>query len=212
MGSHSSFVHGLPSSHTETNPVQQGLKTSRWEQPSFGWQLSIVQLFPSSQGCSSPAKHNPSSHLPSPVQASPSSQTPSLGTFKQPSLGSQESVVHGLLSSQEMAEALQAPSAHVPASKHALPNVQAVPDVLKIFLHPDCGSQESTVQSFLSSQVETSTSHTPAAQKPVSVQGSLSSQVVPFGAVDHSFCESDGAHTPQSCTVPVSRHAPLMKH
>ena len=36
-------------------PVQQGLKTSKWEQPSIGWQLSIVQLLPSSQSVGWPA-------------------------------------------------------------------------------------------------------------------------------------------------------------
>jgi hypothetical protein len=49
------------------------------------------------------------------------------------------------------------------------------------------------------------------AQNPLSVQGSLSSQSVPFGADDQVESESDGAQIPQSRVSPSARQLPLIK-
>jgi hypothetical protein len=89
--------------------------------------------------------------------------------------------------------------------------LHGVPLLSSVWTHPAVGSQESAVQSFLSSQLEGSVWHMPDAQKPTSVHGSESSHTVPFGAGDQPVGESVGAQVLQPDMSPTSRHAPLMK-
>jgi hypothetical protein len=86
-----------------------------------------------------------------------------------------------------------------------------VPLLSSEWTHPATGSQESAVQSFLSSQVESSVWQTPEAQNPTLVHGSESSHTVPLGAGDQSICESVGAQVLQPEISPTPRHAPWMK-
>ena len=81
------------------------------------------------------AEQIPAAHLSPLVQASPSSQGAVLFTLAQPVLGSQESVVHTLLSSQfTAAPPLQEPAVHLSPLVQALPSSQT--SALTAFLQP----------------------------------------------------------------------------
>src|SRR4029079_11233777 len=107
------------------------------------------------------------------VQASPSEQGALLFTWTHPVPGSQESSVQGLLSSQLTAPpGAQAPPAQVSPEVQASPSEQGA--VLFVWTHPVPGSQESSVQGLLSSQLTAP----PGAQAPPA-QTSPSVQALP---------------------------------
>src|SRR5690242_2447485 len=93
-------------------------------QPASGSQLSVVQALPSSQAGGVPAAHVPATQVSAPLHASPSlhEEPSATATCVQPRIGSQESVVHGLPSSQDRA----VPAMHVPPLQDSLP-LQASP-------------------------------------------------------------------------------------
>ena len=122
-----SAVHGLPSTQVKTAPLTHlpALHKSFWVQtlaslhgraafktvqPVCGLQPSTVHGLASSQVIATPALHLPTTQVSPWLQALPSSQLPAWGWLPQPVIGSQFSVVHGLLSLQRSA----APPAHLP--------------------------------------------------------------------------------------------------
>jgi hypothetical protein len=75
-----------------------------------------------------------------------------LATFLQPSLALQESTVHSLRSSHDLALPTQLPSRHFSFSVQGLPSAHEVP-LASVFLQPFPGSQLSVVQALPSSQL-----------------------------------------------------------
>ncbi len=191
--SQESPVHGLLSSQftglvivqapaAHVSPVVQASLSSQLAellallQPLAGSQASSVQGLPSPQLIASPGTHAVSLQLSPRVQALLSEQTDVLATCKQPLAMSQESSVHGFLSSQFGAmPPTHLPPAQVSAVVQALPSSQAA--VLSTVEQPLVGSQESVVQPFLSSHTLAAPGwHLPAVQRSTRVQALLSSQ------------------------------------
>ncbi len=148
-----------------------------------------LQKLPSSCGAQSlstlqpqvfvPLTHLPTEQVSPVVQPLPSSQLAVLLALTQPSLVSQESVVHGLLSSHNVAgftaTPLHAPPAHASLVVHALPSSQVT--VLAPCRQPLFGSQLSLVQTFASSQPTALPTQLPAAQVSAWLQALPSSQL-----------------------------------
>jgi hypothetical protein len=146
---HVSFVvHAFPSLHGDVLLV--------WTQPAgmpkaTGLQESFVHGLLSSQLSGAPPLQVPPPHVSFVVHAFPSLHAAVLLAWTQPVAGSQESFVHGLLSSQlSGAPPLQVPPPHVSFAVHAFPSSQG--DVLSVWTQPVAGSQESSVQGLLSLQ------------------------------------------------------------
>ena len=103
-----------------------------------------------------PGAHAPAAHVSPLVHALPSEQTPSVGACPQPTVGSQPSAVHGLLS-LHVADTSTGKPEHPPLPSHTSPAVQALPSehalVLGVWLQPLVGSQASSVQGFPSLHV-----------------------------------------------------------
>ena len=152
------LTHALPA---QASPTVQGLPSSQLfklavcPQPLSGAQLSVVQGFPSSH-CTSALTgwplHAPPPHRSPVVHALPSSQGTVLGVFTQLLFGSQESLVHGFLSSQMAEVPEQTPAAHVSFKEHALPSSQGS-EFLTYVQFPLPLSQASSVQGLPSSQL-----------------------------------------------------------
>jgi len=137
-------VQALPSLHITLLLV--------WVQPVAGLQASVVQTFPSSQLGGGPPRHEPPEQASLVVQAFPSLQGRVFGMCWHSESGSQVSSVHRLPSSQLGG----APPTHSPPEQVSLV-VQAFPsshgNVLLTCTQPLTGWQESSVQTFPSSQV-----------------------------------------------------------
>ncbi len=164
-----SVVHGLESSQStdspgwqdlspQVSPSVQALLSSQattlasLTHPTSGSHESSVQRLASSQSTGGPEVHPPAAQISPDVQRLPSSQGALLGEDLQPVWKSHESSVHPLSSLQSMG----VPGAHQPlaqwsSSVHAFWSSQGVS--LKVNSHPIAGSQESSVQTFLSSHV-----------------------------------------------------------
>ena len=113
-------VHALLSLHAAVESV--------WLQPLARSQLSMVQVFPSSQVLGPPVPQTPPLQVSFSVQPSPSSQgVLSNGVCTQPAEATQLSVVQTLLSSQSLATCEQVPEAlsHL-STVHALLSSQSV--------------------------------------------------------------------------------------
>jgi len=170
----SDVVQALPSSH--------GALLFAWTHPLAGSHESVVQGLPSSQFGGAPPAQVPPPHVSPVVQAFPSSHGALLFVWTHPIVvGSQESVVQGLPSSQFGG----APPAQVPPL-HVSPVVQALPSLhgalLFAWTHPPAGSQESFVQGLPSSQIGGAPPMqvSPLQVSPV-VQAFLSSHAEPSG-------------------------------
>src|SRR5205814_2245836 len=146
-----------------------------WRQPCSGSQRSSVQRFSSSQFGAGPPTQEPAEQWSAVVQALPSSRSAVLCVWTEPRAGSQESSVQTFPSSHLGA----APPTHEPAEQrsavvHALPSSQLA--VLSAWTQPCAGSQESSVQTFPSSQFgATPPTQEPAEQRSAVVQGLPSS-------------------------------------
>jgi hypothetical protein len=135
-------VQELPSSH--------GLVLLLWTQPVAGWHASLVQGLPSLQLRAMPPRQTPAEHTSPSVHALPSLQAAVLLAWTQPLAGTQESVVHGLPSSQLRAvPGRQVPAEHLSPVVHALPSSQVA--VFDACTHTD-PLNESVVQGLLSLQ------------------------------------------------------------
>ena len=143
----------------QVSPVVQALPSSQATvlfvktHPVAGLHVSVVQTLLSLQA-SVPA---PGWQLPPPqvspvVQALPSLQETVLFACAQPVAGTQESFVHGLLSSQfrTPAPGRQLPPPHVSPVVHALPSLQET--ALFACAQPLAGTHESSVHGLVSSQ------------------------------------------------------------
>ncbi len=140
----SAVVQALPSEHAAALAL--------WSHPVFGAQLSAVQGLLSSHVVAVPAMHTAALQASPRVQALPSSQTAALARWLQPSLASQLSSVHGLLSSQpRLPGPLQLPPLQMSPVVQALLSLQI--EVLLTWVHPLTGSQPSSVHGFASSQL-----------------------------------------------------------
>ncbi len=177
-GSHVSVVQGLLSSQAggmpgaqtdalQTSPLVQAFLSSQGSvlslkiQPLFVSQLSSVHGLPSLHTSTLPAAQALSLHKSPIAQALPSSQGLAFGLCTQPFNGLQLSVVQGLLSSHaKPTPGVQPPSAQVSPTVHALLSLQAA--VLLTFLHPDAGSQLSSLHKLPSPQAAA----LPATHKP----------------------------------------------
>ena len=96
-----------------------------WVQPLAALQLSSVQTLPSSQLIVWPLMQEPPWQVSPEVQALPSLQTATFALCWQPLVGSQLSLVHGLVSSQLTAlPAWQAPLLQVSPTVQTLPSLQ----------------------------------------------------------------------------------------
>jgi hypothetical protein len=115
------------------------------------------------------------------VQALPSLHAAVLLTCRHPTSGSQESVVHGLPSSQFRGGVpVQVPFRQTPVPLHTSPSPQVA--VLLVCRHPAAGSHESSVQTLWSLQSAAGpATQTPFVQMSVVVQASPSLHAVPFG-------------------------------
>ena len=165
----SPLVHMSPSLHAAVLAV--------CAQPLLVLQLSLVQGLLSSQLSRVPALHAPPTQPSGLVQALPSLQLPSELLWLQPAMGSQLSLVQGLLSSHTVG----APPWQVPPAQES-PLVQGLPSlhgwVLAAWLQPSLASQASLVHGFWSSQLGAAPGlHTPAVQVSPTVQALPSSQV-----------------------------------
>jgi hypothetical protein len=137
-------------SGTIAHPPPQGT-IRRCTHPVAGSQESVVQELPSPHSSVDPLLQAPAEHVSPVVQAFPSSHAFVFAACAQPFAGSQESVVHPLLSSQFVAE----PPAHAPLAQVS-PVVQALPSsqasALFVNTQPLSASHESVVQALLSLQ------------------------------------------------------------
>ena len=165
-GSHESLVQtspslqsgGAPPRHAPAEQVSlvvQALSSSQGAvllactHPATGLQESSVQTSPSSQSGGAPPRHAPPEQVSPVVQASPSSQDAALSACTQPVAGSQESSVQTLPSSQSGGgPPRQMPPEHVSPAVQGSPSSQGA--ALLVFTQPVTGSQESSVQMFLS--------------------------------------------------------------
>jgi hypothetical protein len=164
---HESVVHTLPSSqligvppHTPSEHTSLDVQAFPslhitlllvFVQPWAGSQASVVQTLQSLQLGAGPPTQAPPEHVSLVVQAFPSLHGLLLSGCRQPSETSQVSSVQPLLSSQFGA----GPPTHIPPEQASF-IVQALPSlhrlVLFTFLQPVAGMQESSVQTFASSQ------------------------------------------------------------
>src|SRR6185436_12220926 len=149
---------GLQTPRAQTSPSVQALPSEQgavlfvWTQPVPGSQESSVQTLLSLQLVAEPGLQTPRAQTSPSVQALPSEQGAVLFVWTQPAPGSHESSVQTLLSSQPVAEpGLQTPRAQTSPSVQALPSEQGA--VLFVWTQPVPGSQESSVQTLLSSQL-----------------------------------------------------------
>ncbi len=130
--------------------------------------------------------HCPPEHVSFAVHALPSSQGAVFTAYMQPRAGSHVSSVQGFPSLQGTG----APGMHTPSAQWSLPAaqpVQRLPSshgfVLFTCTQPDAGSQESSVQTFASSQRSGAPPrHWPLAQASLVVQALPSLHAVPSGA------------------------------
>src|SRR5262244_2190081 len=175
MGSQVAVVHTFPSSQLMGVP---GVHTPVWQvsAPLHGFpseqlvllgtfvctqapldmlQLSLVHGFPSLQLMGVPGVQTPAWQVSAALQGLPSEQLVPLATavWRQPSTGSQVSVVHGLPSSQLsiMVPARHDPLAHWSPSVHMLPSSHGC--VLFTCTQPEAALHESSVQTSPSSQL-----------------------------------------------------------
>lgn len=182
--SQASVVQGLPSSHkvagvmalplqppppqvslaVQALPSSQGTALAALIQPVLGEQLSLVQMFLSSQPTESPPQM-PFTHLSFWLQALPSSQGVVLTLNKQPPVsGSQMSSVQELPSAQTFKlPGTHAEFLHKSPTVHALPSLQGL--ALMPNLQPSTASQLSLVHGLLSLQLRIlPATHVPDAQ------------------------------------------------
>ncbi len=128
---------------------------SSWLAQSLSWLQPQVLV---------PDLHTPPAQASPVVQPLPSSQGAVLPVWVQPALGSQASVVQGLLSVQNtptlMAEPAHLPRPHVSLLVQALPSSQG--RVLAALTQPVLGSHASLVHGLLSSQLAAVPLQTPA--------------------------------------------------
>jgi hypothetical protein len=195
----SSQFGGAPPTHApalhvsavvQASPSLQGTLLLAFTQPVAGSQESLVHTFPSSQFAAGPLLHAPLLQVSPTVQASPSSQGAVLLLLTHPVAGSQESLVHVLPSSQLGAgPPTQAPPLQASAVVQASPSLQA--NVLLALTHPVAGSQESSVQTFPSSQTGGAPpTQAPALQVSAVVQASPSSQAAVLLVLTHPVAGS----------------------
>ena len=169
LASHPSLVHGLLSSQlgalpplqtpaTQASPVvhalasSQGTLAAAWVQPLALSQASAVHGLLSSQLGGLPPTHAPPAQTSGVVHALLSVQLAVLLALVHPSLGSQPSLVHGLLSSQlGGTPPLHTPPVQASLVVHALPSWHAA--VVLANTQPSLASQLSAVQTLPSSQV-----------------------------------------------------------
>ena len=186
-----SSVHGLPSSHDAALPGTH-VPPAHWSpsvqtlpslhrtvllvdlQPATVSQLSVVHGLPSSHVLGPVGVQTPFLHASPTVQLLLSEQVAVLFACRQPLAGSQESVVHGLPSSQ----ARVLPGWQAPAAQ-ASPVVQTEPSehgkLLLPCAQPPVGSQLSAVQGLPSSQgIWVPGAHAPPAQLSPEVHALLS--------------------------------------
>src|SRR4029079_16115901 len=136
----------------QASPSEQGAVLFACAQPVAGTQESSVQGLLSSQLGGPPGVQAPPPHVSPVVQASPSEQGAVLFACSQPVAGTQESSVQGLLSSQLGGPpGAQGRAPQVSPVVHASPSEQGA--VLFACAHPVAGTQESSVQGLLSSQL-----------------------------------------------------------
>jgi len=197
-GSQESVVQGLPSLQLKDVPlhvplphvsdVVQALPSSHgallfaWTHPLAESHESVVQGLPSSQIGGAPPVQLPPLHVSPVVQALPSLHGALLFVWTHPIVaGSQESFVQGLPSSQfGGAPPAQIPPLHVSNVVHSLWSSHGM--LLFVWTHPVAGSQESIVQTLVSSQSGgVPAVQVPPLQKSPVVQAFPSSHDVPVG-------------------------------
>jgi len=161
-------VHASPSLH--------GAVLFTFRHPSWLSQVSLVQMFESSQLGGAPPTQEPPLQVSLVVQTLPSSHGLVLLAWTQPRTVSQLSVVQRLESSQfGAAPPTQLPALQVSFVVHALPSSQRL--VLLVWTQPRSVSQLSVVQTFESSQLGgAAPTHAPALQVSFVVQALPSSQ------------------------------------
>ena len=199
-------IHALLTQASETvqaspSASQLTVLAACW-QPAMGEQLSVLQTFLSSQSTTAPPWHEPPRHASPLVQALPSSQGADEAMCWQPLAKSQESAVHGLLSSQApapLAMPTQLPALQVSPSVHALLSSQ--PLALLACWQPSFMSQESSVQTLLSLQSTGVPPQLPSLQPSPLVQAVPSSQAWPWAL----FC---GTHCPVAKSQDAVWHCP----
>jgi hypothetical protein len=129
-------VHALASLHEVPSAL-----AAKPQLPLLGLQTPSLQALPA-QLLAVPLRHKPPEHASLSVQGSPSSQADVLFWFKQPSAVSQESVVHGLLSSQlRVLPPLQPPALQVSPTVQALPSSHVWPWLIGVATQPWLGLQ-----------------------------------------------------------------------
>jgi hypothetical protein len=126
-----------------------------WLQPVTGSHASIVHALLSLQLSAVPVAHAPAWHVSAPLQTFPSLQELPFAacTCLHPTIGSQLSVVHGLLSSQLSG----VPARHVPAWQTSAPlqtllSLQEMPFAIGVCEHPVVASHPSVVHGLPSLQ------------------------------------------------------------
>ncbi len=167
-------------------PSAQAVSSTRQVAP----QPSPAVVLPSShaspsRGISTPSPHLPSLHTPvKHTLVGPQLVLSSNATCLQPTEGSQESVVHGLASSQFTAAGEHTPPEHTSGPVHALLSLHGA--LLAECPHPVAGLQLSEVQALASSQFSPVPAlHTPLAQASPTVHTLPSaSQAAPFRAAN----------------------------
>ena len=175
----------FPSAHT--SPLVQPLPSSHGAllftcvQPLVASQPSVVHALPSLQSMLTlialPEQLPPPQMSPE-VQGFPSSQPFVFGTLTQPLAGSQESLVHGLPSSQLTEKPAQMLAPHTSPVLQALPSSHGT--ALGALPHSPL-LQKSLVHKFSSSQTMALPLHIPAAQTSLTVQPMPSSHALALG-------------------------------
>src|SRR3989441_683337 len=157
---------------------------------------------PSSQLRRGPPTHRPPVQVSAVVQAFPSSQGAVFGVFTQPLAGLQESSVQTFPSSQfRGGPPTHRPPAQVSAVVQAFPSSQGA--VFGVFTQPLAGLQESSVQTFRSSQLGAGPpTHCPPAQVSAVVQAFPSSQGAVF---DERTERNAGRHGSSAHHLPSSQ-------
>jgi hypothetical protein len=130
--------------------------TGAFAQPVVMSQESVVQLLLSSQSKAAPLLQEPARQESLVVQTLESSQVvPSAkSVLAQPVAASQVSSVQSLLSLQSTVAPPQDPAVQTSLEVHRVPSSHPVPSATFAFEHPVAASQESVVQSLLSSQLK----------------------------------------------------------
>ena len=106
------------------------LATGTFWQPTTGWQLSVVHTVPSLQLSATPGVHTPAWQVSPPLHTLPSAHDAPFGSalYRQPSSGSQVSLVHTLPSAQLRAvPAVHTPARHVSSPLQRFPSAHAEP-------------------------------------------------------------------------------------